>query len=89
MSDRAEASACDHRLDDDLIISLEFPDPSPNSFRALEEPYLSRSRTDKHVDIKLVVQLCNQLDTAAAEPAGQDRLPRQRRPVATMKRKEN
>ncbi|MGO8036483.1 hypothetical protein [Rhizobium leguminosarum] len=33
-----------------------------------------KARTDKAVDTKLVVQLCNRMDTAAAEYAEQDRL---------------
>ncbi|NKM84973.1 hypothetical protein GFL54_11800 [Rhizobium laguerreae] len=47
----------------------------PNSLRALAGLTSPRTRTDKHVDTKLVVQLCNRMDTAAAGQAGQDRLP--------------
>ncbi|TAZ68852.1 hypothetical protein ELH68_30790 (plasmid) [Rhizobium ruizarguesonis] len=73
--DRAEATTCDHRLTTAssspeilLIYSQIF-------FRALAGLASPQARTDKPVDTKLVVQLCNRMDTAAAEQAGQDRLP--------------
>ncbi|RWX05920.1 hypothetical protein ELH27_28680 (plasmid) [Rhizobium leguminosarum] len=58
-----------------VIISGNSPVYSQIFFRALAGPASPQARTDKPVDTKLVVQLCNRMDTAAAEQAGQDRLP--------------
>jgi hypothetical protein len=62
-------------LDNGVIISGNSPVYSQIFFRALAGPASPQARTDKPVDTKLVVQLCNRMDTAAAEQAGQDRLP--------------
>ncbi|NYT32486.1 hypothetical protein [Rhizobium sp. WYCCWR 11128] len=66
---RQERPLAIHCLDDGVIISRNSPVYSQIFFRALAGLASAQASTDKPVDTKLVVQLCNRMDTAAAEEA--------------------
>ncbi|TAX43494.1 hypothetical protein ELI02_33645 [Rhizobium leguminosarum] len=77
MPDRAKSDRLRliHRFDDSVITSGVLLLIPYFVFVLLPARASPQARTDKAVDTKLVVQLCNRMDTAAAEYAGQHRLP--------------